>query len=281
MSRLVVKFGAAPDDKTGDSARTGAQKINSNFLELYSFLSGAANADFLPAAIPVNRGGTGATTASGARQALGLGDAATRDVGANENDVMVVGNCGFGTDLSPLVLEVERNKPADFKSGELSYHSIDDVSAITLATRTGTNKAQIGVKGLVSSGQKELVFRVPRDDASFAEWVKMYHSANAVETVNGNIKAAQNAARLTNESCITQKGVALEHSRLSTGKYRILNCVLANSRWVKEVPLDANGLPMFAAKLEQLGTALEVTISKDGANMDIPNDVWVDLHLIA
>lgn len=280
MARLVVKFGAAPNDKSGDSARTGAQKINSNFLEVYSFLSGNENSDFLPTAIPVNRGGTGATTASGARQALGLGDAATRAVGANENDVMVVGNCGFGTDLSPLVVETSKGKPSDFKSGELAYFSMDDVSTITLASRIGTKKAQLGVKGLSTSGISDLVFRTPKDESSFTDWIKMYHTANAVETVNGNIKAAQNSARLTNESCITQQGIALSHSRLSTGKYRILDCILNQNRWTKEVPMDPEGSPLFKVVLTQVGSALEVTVTKEGAAYDIPDGLWVDLHLI-
>lgn len=281
MARLIVKFGTAPNDKTGDSARTGAQKINSNFLEVYSFLSGSENSDFLPTAIPVSRGGTGATTASGARQALGLGEAATRAVGANENDVMTIGTCGFGTDLSPMVLGVDDKKPKDYKSGELSYESLDDASVITLATRTSTNKGQLGIKGMTASGNTDLVFRVSQDEASFSDWIKVFHGANAIETVNGNIKSAMNSARLTNESCITQQGVSLEHTRRDVGRYEVLDCVLNKEKWVKEVPLDEDGLPLFKVVLEQLGTALHIIVTKDDLPYDIPDNVWVDLHLIA
>lgn len=37
MGKLVINIGSAPNDGTGDSAREGASKINSNFTELYAF----------------------------------------------------------------------------------------------------------------------------------------------------------------------------------------------------------------------------------------------------
>lgn len=46
--------------------------------------------------LPLNRGGTGATTTDGARNALGLGTAAVRDVGTNNNQLMQVGAFGLG-----------------------------------------------------------------------------------------------------------------------------------------------------------------------------------------
>ena len=48
-------------------------------------------------ALPVNQGGTGATTAADGRTNLGLGSAATKDVGAASGNVLGVGYFGFGT----------------------------------------------------------------------------------------------------------------------------------------------------------------------------------------
>ncbi|MBG0660401.1 phage tail protein [Enterobacter roggenkampii] len=47
-------------------------------------------------AVPVNQGGTGSTTASGARTNLGLGTSATKNTGKTSNDVMQPGMFGLG-----------------------------------------------------------------------------------------------------------------------------------------------------------------------------------------
>ncbi|EHU3119819.1 hypothetical protein AX644_RS16335 [Acinetobacter baumannii] len=278
MARLEINWGKSPNDKTGDSARIGAQKMNSNFLEIYSFLSGMASGDTLPIAIPISRGGTGATTASGARKALGLGAAATKEVGVKEGDIMTVGTCGFGTDLSPLVLNVDDKTLDSFKSGELSYLSFDDVSAITLATRESNSKGQLGLRGL-KNGKADLVLRVPKD-GKFTPWVSVFHGGNAIVTATGNIKYALNSARLRNDACITQNGTALVHQRTAVGTYTIQNCVLDRNQWVKELPIDEEGQPLFKAALTQSGTSLTVKVTKDGKAYDIPDGLWIDLHLI-
>ena len=58
-------------------------------------LNGKANK--VNGAVPVTEGGTGATSAADARSNLGLGSAATKDVGANTGNVLGVGYFGFGT----------------------------------------------------------------------------------------------------------------------------------------------------------------------------------------
>ncbi|ECY0605093.1 phage tail protein [Salmonella enterica] len=47
-------------------------------------------------AVPLNQGGTGSTTASGARTNLGLGSSATKNTGTTSNDVMQPGMFGLG-----------------------------------------------------------------------------------------------------------------------------------------------------------------------------------------
>ena len=43
MAKLGINTGSNADDGTGDSLRVGAGKINSNFNEVYSLLTGAGN----------------------------------------------------------------------------------------------------------------------------------------------------------------------------------------------------------------------------------------------
>lgn len=63
-------------------------------------------------ALPVNQGGTGATTAADARTNLGLGSSATKDVGTAAGNVMQVGAFGLG---SP-----QQNKPNDANASFIS-----------------------------------------------------------------------------------------------------------------------------------------------------------------
>ena len=49
-------------------------------------------------ALPIDQGGTGATTAEGSRTNLGLGSSATKDVGTSEGSVQVVGGLGGPVD---------------------------------------------------------------------------------------------------------------------------------------------------------------------------------------
>lgn len=278
MARLVIKIGAAPNDKMGDSARTGAQKINSNFMELYSYISGNGNESTLPVAIPVSRGGTGATTTQGARDGLGLGSAATKDVGLNTEDVMAVGSFGLGLVNSPAVPTTPIRKPSTYKSGELAYVVFDNVSSITLASQTDTIKGQVGIRNL-GADSADLVVRQGVGEI-FSPWYTAHTGLNSIVTVNGNIKACRNSGKLTNANCISQHQQAYNFTRSAKGVYKIVGAVLDRNMWVKEVPLDENGVKLYDAALAQAGTTLTVTVTKAGAAYDIPAGSWVDLHLV-
>ncbi|HIB8185136.1 TPA: phage tail protein, partial [Acinetobacter baumannii] len=78
MTKQVINVGSAANDGSGTPARTAFQYINANFTEVYDFLTGTTNATTLPAALPIAKGGTGASSAAGARLVLGLGDNGTQ-----------------------------------------------------------------------------------------------------------------------------------------------------------------------------------------------------------
>ena len=276
MPRQEIKVGTNPRDGTGDPARTAGQKMNLNFTEVYEAL-GAADTFTIPVALPIERGGTGATTASLARQQLGLGNVATKSSGTGENDVMLIGTCGFGTDLAPMQIDVPVSTPLNYKSGELVYLAVPDVSAVTLGTRTNGLKGQIGLEGI---GKAKTVPKYRGCDANgFTRWYTLYNEANTVVTVNGNIKLADNSMLVTNGTAITQHGSALEFTRQSTGVYLIAGATLDASQWLLEVPMNYKGVVEFDAAVEQVGTAVQVTVTKDGVAFDIPSGKGITVHL--
>lgn len=65
-------FGDAAGDGKGDFLRTHAQKAESMATQLYSWLSGGRSEVRLSDALPVERGGTGGTTAQKGRLNLGI-----------------------------------------------------------------------------------------------------------------------------------------------------------------------------------------------------------------
>ena len=75
MAKQTINQGTAPTGAGGDTFRSGSAKLQANDDEIYSQL-GATAQGVLPAALPINKGGTGATSAAAARTNLGLGNAA-------------------------------------------------------------------------------------------------------------------------------------------------------------------------------------------------------------
>lgn len=71
MAKQTINPGTAPTGVGGDTFRTGSAKLQANDDELYVALG--ASGGVLPAALPITKGGTGATTAVAARNNLGLG----------------------------------------------------------------------------------------------------------------------------------------------------------------------------------------------------------------
>lgn len=76
MSMQTINFGTAPTGVGGDTPRSAFTKTAENFAELYASLGAGGSPAVLPPALPVTKGGTGATNAAAARLALGLGTAA-------------------------------------------------------------------------------------------------------------------------------------------------------------------------------------------------------------
>ncbi len=75
MAKQNLILGVMPTGIGGDDSRTGSEKINSNFDEVYTALGAPTsghNKDVIPAALPVNKGGTGGESAEVARANLNV-----------------------------------------------------------------------------------------------------------------------------------------------------------------------------------------------------------------
>lgn len=68
MAIQTVNLGTAPTGAGGDTFRSGSAKLQANDDELYAALG--ASGGVLPSALPIGKGGTGATTAAAAAHAL-------------------------------------------------------------------------------------------------------------------------------------------------------------------------------------------------------------------
>lgn len=72
MSKQTITLGSAPTGVGGDTPRSAFTKTQSNIDEIYAALGASGSPLALPAALPIAQGGTGGTTQSTARAALGI-----------------------------------------------------------------------------------------------------------------------------------------------------------------------------------------------------------------
>ena len=128
-------------------------------------------------AVPVNQGGTGSTTASGARTNLGLGNSATRDVGSAAGTVAA----GDGSRLKSV-----DGKTGGGVIGHTYFKIIQDILpangcivASTTQSSTGITPAQLQMFCQIGSGGQRYGFLRLYQDSSYKDWYMDYSSGNA------------------------------------------------------------------------------------------------------
>lgn len=274
MSRQNINVGMALKDGKGDNARTGMSKVNANFVELYSFINGA-DSDVLPSALPISRGGTGASTVASARLNLGLGEAATLPVGDGVGDVVVVGSFGLGTETATQELTAAARKPSELRTGELVYYMTPKVSSVTMGSADNGLKVQLGA---VVSDKPVAKVRGSTMDG-FANWYDLFGSSNCIVTMNGDIKLASNALKVYASKVEAMHGTAHSITRSALGVYTVTGVKYSSNMWGVVAGKDAKGVALYDVAVAQSGANIKVTVTKNGAAYDIPVGDYISIHI--
>ena len=303
MAKQTINQGTAPTGAGGDTFRSGSAKLQANDDEIYAQL-GATAQGVLPAALPLNKGGTGATTEAAARTNLGLGTAAVRNVGDGNNDVVVNSNArkSFGLKY------VDRRTLTNFDyntltAGEYVLHQastgqVNPPPASYMAIFVQRN--YLDDNQLTAIGHDYFnggLSTRGKNNGNWSSWAKHYHTLNTIVDPNGFIKAASPVVQLfadrieLNDEARQQE---ISFEKLGIGDYLIKGSSgFAQEGWYVETPKDANGNVLFSViyttlengdisvktykKKFDLETA---SIVADLNNpMDITENRWIDLRL--
>lgn len=234
----------------------------------------------------------GANDAADARTGLGLGSAATRNVGTVSGNVMGVGAFGLGS---------TSNSYDGFGDANLIpctgfWYS----SSFNTANRPSASAGPVmhvhGAAGFDLYCRDDLVRVRGFTGSVFRPWRTIYTEANVVVDTNGFLKAASPVLRLFSDRVEDNWEASLQKSsfsKLDTGHYTISNTQgLADEGWYIETPRDANGLQKRFVEYSQTQaedgtwTITVQTFSPDystgaltaGEPMDL-DERWIDVRL--
>ncbi|CZU31484.1 Uncharacterised protein [Enterobacter cloacae] len=263
-------------------------------------------------AVPVNQGGTGSTTASGARTNLGLGNSATRDVGEGDNNVLAPGSFGVGSKILPVISDIwDKSQGTRFcnvtpaTSGGPGIYG----SGIRLSDRNigsgATAAAQQSFFALIFSGK--VIQFMGMTDGVDTGWMKIYHTGNTTRASDGTLKSASPIVQLFGDgSCqLNDESEGCTVTRLDVGQYLIEGCKALNSdaEWGGidggfDIPTDRNKQPLIWLDYEVNadGSVLVKTYHRthpeapafarneldgfaEGDPVDIPSDQFVSIRV--
>ena len=309
MAKQTVNPGTAPTGVGGDTFRSGSAKLQANDDEIYGQL-GADSAGKLPTALPLTKGGTGATTAAAARANLGItlglstGNFAAYDAG---------GLSGLGYGGKSIALPVGQ----DFATypWRIGWYSLSGVYPNAPLTTTMSSIVRSSIRAFGSG--MALVFEIFQGyrayigfcssyvsntdgtvtPSSDIRWQTHYTTGNTTVDANGFIKAASpivqlfaNHIKLNNEA--EQQEITFE--KLDIGDYLIKGSTgFAQEGWYVEQPKDANGNVLVAVVYEQLENndisvktfkkKFDLETASIVADLNNPIDIiegrWIDLRL--
>lgn len=234
-------------------------------------------ADKISGAVPVNQGGTGATTVVDARSNLNLGSAALLNSGTDSGNVITVGSMGtptgtrgfFQTSQSNVV---SRNWTDLTDIGLYDYVVQGGVGTGAPATnsdyfyvynirRTSAAFQQLAFPYATPTFAGRMLFR-GNNGGTWSPWAEIYTTANTTKSSDGTIKAASPVARIvknqeeTERADVAEEGFSwcgcgtanaeaegIKISRLDVGVYVLTGSDgLASEGWQILPPMDPGGM---------------------------------------
>ncbi|AWX03776.1 phage tail protein [Enterobacter hormaechei] len=267
--------------------------------------------------VPMTLGGTGASTAAGARKNLELGDAATRNSlyapdYASEG-LMARGYFGWGTYIAhPGGNDGRYNEYSGIYRGpgDGGVQYFDNFAPMLVMSRYQ------GVYGMLQIAPTTGRAAVRgRSGNNFSAWNELYTTGNTTKASDGTLKAASPVARIVKSQKECQRtdideqefawcgcgtanaeaeGITL--SRLDIGVYKLTGSAgLASEGWQLLPPMDPGGMGELgvveAEQTESGGLTIRLfkrkymlsdegeIVKTKGAPMDVPANSWIDVRL--
>ena len=300
MAKQTINQGTAPTGTGGDTFRSGSAKLQANDDEIYAAFG--ASDGVLPAALPITKGGTGATTISAARANLGL-DKFAQNPGLNTavaapsvDAAIIISDTGWGV--------YKWNSPGFSRA-------LNIADGGTGAETVEQARVNLGLDRFFQQGAYNTFIMLPNKDLYINlvnEDVTLYKvSANASYPIrtglntmvdgNGFIKAASPIVKLFADKIELNDEAQLQEivfEKLSVGDYLIKGSSgFAQEGWYIETPKDANGNVLFLViytTLENGDISVKTYKKKFDfetvsivADLDNPVDItegrWIDLRL--
>ncbi|MGM3312956.1 phage tail protein [Enterobacter hormaechei subsp. steigerwaltii] len=267
--------------------------------------------------VPMTLGGTGASTAAGARKNLELGDAATRNSlyapdYASEG-LMARGYFGWGTYIAhPGGNDGRYNEYSGIYRGpgDGGVQYFDNFAPMLVMSRYQ------GVYGMLQIAPTTGRAAVRgRSGNNFSAWNELYTTGNTTKASDGTLKAASPVARIVKSQkeyqrtdideqefawcgCGTANAEAegITISRLDIGVYKLTGSAgLASEGWQLLPPMDPGGMGELgvveAEQTESGGLTIRLfkrkyilseegeIVKTKGAPIDVPANSWIDVRL--
>ncbi|MFG0518150.1 phage tail fiber protein [Kluyvera intermedia] len=209
-------------------------------------------------AVPVNQGGTGSTSAQGARTNLGLGTVATYTVATstsdwNANRVLYTGCWGIGAQDSPIVNQADAARQGGIVNGGggdgVGWADNDGYSPALVMNRSDRFFSQIQVTTV-----NKLAWRIGEGGVGWKPWRFAWDSINTTVDSSGFIKKASPVIKIYSDGHfdINEESEGCTVTRLAVGEYLIEGCIGMNSdtSWGGidggfDIPHDRNKQPLI------------------------------------